>query len=677
MKLYRTSLIIGLLILLTASCKKDFLVEKRDLSGSNEEVFKDSSMAQAYVDYVYYMFLPGNNAQSLTWNLAVGGSQFTQTTEELAGETNWNKIYSSILSTNTHALGYFGANLTSGIGNNTWTRIKQINLFLQEVDKHEGLSLTFKNRLKGQLYFWRGWQYFDLVRLYGGVPLVLTPQDPINAAENESLKVPRSTSEQTISQVNKDLDSAIALLPGKWTSGADWGRVTSGAAAALKGRVLLTWASPLFNRNDDRTRWQQAYDANLAARTLLEANGFGLFKTGGTANGNAWGEMWFPEVNNPEAVFVYGFNNATSDQTRKWNGWEQAARPREILGAGSISPTKQVVDAFPMKDGKMPGEAGTYTYDAKKFYKNRDPRFYKTFAYNGSVWPYAGNPNYRIWTYKWFNNASATTPTQTTEVAGANASSIYLNKATATNATNSHSQGTNFNLSGTDYMEIRFAEVLLNLAESAIGADRMGEGLELIKLVRERAGVENKDGNFGLSGISGRDPLFAAVLRERQVEFAYEGKRFWDLRRWMLFNNDFGTAARLGVKPLEGSRRTGYFITVKRLDGTRYNSSVSVSNGGDPLKRWGTNSANAAPVINRDSVVTNYDQYLDYLYDNHFVITEKDDLDPTTNNWKFKWYNEYYFFGIPQTLLSTSPYLEQTKGWNGISGAGTYDPLKQ
>ena len=665
------------LLMALASCKKDFLEQKRDLSGTNEEVFRDSSMAQAYIDYVYYMMLPGNNSQSMIWNLAVGGTQFTQTTDELAGETNWNREWASVLNTNAHALGYFGTNMTASVGNNTWTRIKQINVFLNEVDKHQGLSAANKNRLKGQMYFWRGWQYFDLVRLYGGVPLVLQPQDPINAAANEGLRVPRSTTSASIDQICRDLDSAKALLPGKWPNTMDWGRITSGAAAAMKGRVLLTWASPQFNPNDDHARWQKAYDANLEAKTLLEASGFGLFQTGGTANGTAWGNMWFTEVNNPEAVIVYGFNNAVSDQTRKWNGWENAVRPRDIQGGGSISPTKQLVDAFPMKDGKMPGQS-EYTYNQNKFYKDRDPRFYKTFAYNGALWPYSQNPNYRIWTYRWYPNASATLPTATTEIAGANASGIYLNKATATSASNTHAQGNNFSLSGTDYMEMRFAEVLLNLAESAIGADRLAEGIELIKQVRERAGVENKDGSYGLSGINGRDPLFAAVLRERQIELAYEGKRFWDLRRWMLFNNDFGTAARLGMETLDGKRRTGYFIYVKRADGTRYNSSTAAANGGDPLKRWGTNAANAAPVINRDSTVANFDAYLDYLYDNHFQVIVKDDLDPTANNnsWRFKWYNEYYYFGLPQTILNTSPYLEQTKGWNSLTGNGSFDPLK-
>jgi SusD family. len=119
------------------------------------------------------------------------------------------------------------------------------------------------------------------------------------------------------------------------------------------------------------------------------------------------------QTDNPEGVLVWVFNSVTGDQVQRNNGWENAIRPKEILGAGSVGATKQMVDAFPMKDGKMPGDpSSAYTYDPQKFYKNRDPRFYKTFAYNGALWPYGGNPNYRVWTYFWHNNASSANPRQ-------------------------------------------------------------------------------------------------------------------------------------------------------------------------------------------------------------------------------------------------------------------------
>lgn len=665
------------LVVVFAACKKDFLAEKRDMTGINEEVFQDPLMAKAYVDYVYGLFQPADNAIAFVINQTNANGTFsdayTKTTEEMAGQTDFNREWPSITINQNHANQYFGQRMTASIANNTWTRLRQINLFLDNVDKH-GLPEQTRTELKGQLLFWRAYQYFELFRLYGGVPIVLTAQNPIQPDGDESNQVQRSSSSETLEQIVKDLDDAAAMLPGKWPA-TDWGRITSGGAAAFKGRVLLTWASPLFNRGDDVARWQRAYDANKEAKTLLESNGFGLYKVGSLANAEAWEKMWFVQTNNPEAVIVYNFNNVTSDQTQRNNGWEQAARSRELLGGGSVNPTKQMVDAFPMKDGKMPGSS-TYTYNANKFYKDRDPRFYKTFVYNGSLWPYGGNTGFRQWTYSWFTTtaaANSNAPNRSTEPQGGNGVGIYLRKATDPNASNAAG---NFGFSSTDFMELRFAEVVLNLAEAAIGANKLGEGIDGIKAIRERAGVENKDGSFGLSGINSRDQLFAAVLNERKIELAYEGKRFWDLRRWMLFNNSAGTLTRLGMQPIDGTRRTGYWIYVKNTNGSKY-----VHASKDPLIKNGTDAT--APIVERQPAtfppgVTNMEQYIDYLYDNHFVVIEKDNIDPTSPaNWKFKWYNQFYFFGLHQNILSSSPYLQQTKGWPDLVGAdGTFDPLQ-
>src|SRR5690606_27142494 len=227
------------------ACKDDFLREKRDLNGVNEDVFKDPMLAQAYVDYVYFMFQPGDNGYGFTQiQDGVRGQfseNFTKTTEEFAGQTNWNREWAAISNNEGHALEYFGEKMpVGGTQNNTWTRIRQINMFLANIDKY-GLPEETRNKLKGQVLFWRAWQYFQLVKLYGGVPIVLEPQSPISGSPEEN-EVPRSKSSEVFEQIVKDLDAAVSMLPGKW-EGNDYGRITSGAAAALKGRALLTWAS--------------------------------------------------------------------------------------------------------------------------------------------------------------------------------------------------------------------------------------------------------------------------------------------------------------------------------------------------------------------------------------------------------------------------------------------------
>ena len=526
---------IGLFTILTTfslvSCNDDFLAEKADYGGVNEQVFQDASLAGAYVDYIYKSILPPDNAAAMTWDLAAGGNDnFSKTSDELFGETAYNKTYATLNAT-TNSLPYLGTRMGTSIANNTWTRLKQINIFLNEVDKYSGIDEAKKNLLKGQLYFWRAWQYYDMVKLYGGVPLVLTSQNPILDAASDS-QIPRSSTSACIEQIVADLDMAKSLLPGKWPT-ADWGRITSGAAAAFKGRVLLTWASPLFNPNDDTARWQRAYDANLAAKTLLETNGSALFSTGGTANGKAWGDMWFKEQDNSEAVIVYGFNNSITDQTKRNNGWEKACRSKEVTGSGSLAPTKQIVDAFPMADGTS--IVGNASYNPVLFYKGRDPRFAKTFAYNGATWGYAEKTTFKQWTYSYTKSGAASaTPTTFTETLGDNKTAIYLCKSTNPLASNASS----FAYSGTDFMEMRFAEVVLNLAESAIGINKLSEGKDLIRTIRVRAGIVVGSSDYGLATVSSRDQHFAAVLNERKIELAYEGKRFYDLRRWKLFDTN-------------------------------------------------------------------------------------------------------------------------------------------
>jgi hypothetical protein len=323
-----------------------------------------------------------------------------------------------------------------------------------------------------------------------------------------------------------------------------------------------------------------------------------------------------------------------------------------------------------MADGKMPGASAVYAYDMDKFYKNRDPRFYKTFVYNGALWPYNEDEDYRHWSYRWYRKAGDAAPAATTETNGANASGIYMCKATNPDASNSD----NFSVNGMDVMEIRFAEVILNLAESAIGIGNITEGLNGIVEIRERAGVENLDGSYGLAGGMSRDQAFAAVLNERKIELAYEGKRYWDLRRWMLFDDTYGTVSRLGMEPIDGMRRQGVYIVVQNTPGSFYYGNTDPMRGDD---------GSSAPVIDRAPEaypvgINNEEEYLDYLYENHFDVLVKDDLDPTNpKDWAYTWFDEYYFFGLNDEILSASPYLQQTKGWNSINGEGTFDPLAE
>ncbi|MEL0456048.1 RagB/SusD family nutrient uptake outer membrane protein [Flavobacteriaceae bacterium SZ-1-7] len=644
-------LIILLTIVFLSGCSTDFIEEKKNYQKVDVEIYQYESLATRYVDYIYNQMLPSGTVTMAAWSKAAADNSdvpgrgnptiFAKATDEVIGEVDINKEWAEISPLNNHCLKSLGVPLRNP-SNNAYTRIRYCNLYINNVAIYSKLDKDFENQVLGQLYFWRAWQYFDLVRLYGGIPIVLeeqplTANDPIN-------QTPRSSAEEVINQIVSDLEMSQSLLENaRPYTAEEAGRITAAAAAALKGRVLLTWASPLFNRNDDQTRWQRAYDANLEAYNVCLTAGKGLDPD--------WKNMWFAD-NGMESIFAFGFNNyaANSGEIQKNNYTEYQTRSVPQGGNAGLVPTKNVMDAFPMADGTPYNPNGNLNH----FYRNRDPRFYYTFAYNGSIWPYKESSNYKNWTYYWFPLAPNPQGPKIATNTPFHITGIYLRKFT----NDASSQTNSYRNNGDDYMEIRFAEVVLNLAESAVGINNLADAKGYIGEVRERAGIQNLDGQYGLSSLSTRDQLFAAVINERKVEFAYENKRFFDLRRWMLYNDDFGTCTQLNQTPIEGSRRQGYY-TFAKSDASNYYVGIP-----DPFK--GAN----APVINRDATsypngITSYSEYVDYLYDNHFEVVVRDEGIEVPTDFTFKWYNEYYFFGIYQNLLDTAPYLQQTQGWGG------------
>jgi hypothetical protein len=599
MKLSNNIFIFFASLLLIAGCSK--VLDKSDLSAlTPDQVYNDSILARTYIDYIYEQNLPpwGGTA-GLAANLS----------EETSGDT---KYFEGTLVANDVA--DFG---TANNANSNYGKIRAINTFISNVDKGT-LSTSWKNTLKGQALFFRAWRYFELVKLYGGVPLILEPLEAVGVEAKEAAFFPRNKTSEVIAQIATDLNMSADLLPGKWTTNLEvnWGRITKGAALALKSRALLYYASPQFNPTDKAERWQAVYDAAKAAKTTLTANGFGL--------NASFENMWFQERNNPEAVFITGYNNSSSDQPRKNNGYDNSTRPAFAgTSGGSNQPTKQLVDAFPMKDGKKIGESTRYPYDSQLYYKNRDPRFDKTIAYNGSTWTLNGVP-YRFWTYLEGTTATPLLPPPTPAIRVTTTTGFYLRKAIDPAVAAGNAQ-----YSGTDWMEIRFTEVLLNLAEAAAGVNKLDEAYTELKAIRARAGIEaGTDGLYGLKAGMSRKEMIEAVLYERQIELAFEGKRYWDMRRHKLFET-----------VLNGTRRTGVTITFK--------PSPTMTAAQFQLQRDAMN--------------------LDDAYKNYFTIASKI-LD---TRYAINWKPEYYFFALPLAAIDNNPKLEQTKGWNG-----TFDPLQ-
>jgi hypothetical protein len=591
-----------------SSCEK--VLDKENLGQSTPElVFQDSTLANLNLSFIYNQNLPEWGDPLINPTINTNNNNVTNffnvsgLTEEAY---NSNRILAGTLQPSDVG-GEFGTGLSA---TNNYGKIRTINMFLGYV-RNGPLPTGTKGRLRGQAQFFRAWRYFQLVRQYGGVPLVMTPLNGVGSEARDLTYLPRNTTSQTFAAIAADLDSAAQTLPGKWTANSDWGRVTKGTALALKGRVLMYAASPQFTSTD---KWQAAYDANVLAKSTLVANGARLH--------NSFDQLWFQEVGNPEAVFVSSYNTATGDQLRRNNGYDNSTRPAiNGTGGGSNQPTWEMVQAFPMLDGKKRTETGRYTYSDQLFYKNRDPRFDKTIAYNGSTWPLNGNTGYRLWTYFRPNGSS----TQTVEVGNPTNTGFYTRKAI--NPTASASEVT---FLGTDWIEIRFAEVLLNLAESACGVNKLNEAYTELKAIRARAGIEaGGDGMYGLKANMTRAEMFDAILYERQIELAFEGKRFWDLRRWRK------------MESLNGTLRTGRTITLK-------------STG-----------------VPADFATTRDTRNLDDIYTNYFTITPKVLETTPILSGGIKWDAKYYFFPLPQAALDNNNQLQQNRDWGG-----SFDPMQ-
>jgi hypothetical protein len=589
------------LLMLLTSCEK--VLDKVDLGAANPAlVFGDSTLANLNLSVIYDQNLPGWAGQG---NIGLNSINPSNLSDECAN-TNISSLEARLLegTLQPNDIQDFGTGLSP---TNNYGKIRLINSFLRDANRGSLLQGT-KNRLRAQAYFFRAWRYFDLVRLYGGVPLITKPLDAVGEDARAAAYLPRNTTAETFALIKSDLDSAIMFLPGRWTA-AEWGKITKGAAAAFKARALLYYASPQFNPSNNSARWQDAYDASKQAVAILSANGYSLHPS--------FDQLWFTEsASNQEAVMITGFNTATGDQVRKPNGYDNSARPAYTgTGGGSWQPTWDIVSAFPMLDGKKPGQSTKYSYTQQLFYKNRDPRFDKTIAYNGATWPLNGNNNYKLWTYLEKGKSVERTATST---------GFYTRKAINPTVATGDAQYV-----GTDWIEIRYAEVLLNLAESACGTNRLPEAYDQLKAIRKRAGIEaGADGNYGLKAGMSQAEMLEAILYERQIEFAFEGKRFWDLRRHKLFESTLNNKRRRRVE-------------------------IALKTTGVPSDFTSTS---------RDNV------NLDKAYTDYFDVTLKD-IDTRTT---LKWDSKYYFFALPQQAIDNNPSLKQTLGWP----AGSFDPLQ-
>ena len=730
-------------VLALSACSDQFLEDKRNFDNVTTDMYNYIEGANGRLNDLYAWCLPqvGDLTEGTTYlSVAMGNADIAgQSTEEYTGFSDFvnpEKELSSVSITNRVPDYYMGSNNNIQIA--VYGRIRNVNDFIAGVSG-SSLSDAQKQTMLGQAYFLRAWCYYNLVKWYGGVPIVTEVQDPV--PENFT---PRATTRQTIEFILADLDRAAAMLAsqtmqGGWT-GADYGRVTTGTALALKGRVLVLWASPLFNRKGDASRWQTAYSVMKAELDSINSCGYGLYQTGSNVNGSDFAAQFLTSGQNPEAVFVALYNNIVGDglDNQKNNRWERDIRPANT-GGGGKSAGLALIEQFPMADGRMPDLSGLsatsmgqrtykstyrklersqYAYDEFAPYMNRDPRFYRTFAFPGFRWAYQGdatvrdahNPAYNggkdyvLWNYVWYVDLNDQGNPESGNSFGADnlmtskqgvyvrkkSDDLDVNVAPLYQYVGADTKGAAPFYSAAPLIELRYAEVLLNLAEAACMAGDMAYAVEQLQKIRARAGYTAANG-YGLQAnlASDKAACMSAILYERQIELAYEGKRFDDCRRWMLFDGGEGqaqlksdwalsgeitnTCTWLGFTPLNGQRRERLeFRTADKYD-------VGTDQwDGDPLLNAGTERP-AAVDFRQADLATQLDSLRAWYADNLVATYKPGDARDSQKNAEYITFRpNYYLLGFSSGTMTHNARLEQTIGWqdyNNGNADGTFDPL--
>lgn len=411
-------------------------------------------------------------------------------------------------------------NAKSAIWNDSYAAIRAVNFYLKasqgrtfegnKYDQDYEEQFVRFERYQYEVRFLRAYYYFNLVRQYGDVPFTL---NVLTAAEANSLS--RTSYDEVLQFIVDECDAIVDKLPVSYTNLSDkanneTGRVGKIAVMALKARTLLYWASPLFNKTSDSNLWKQAATASKAVIDACAANN----KTLGSYT-SLWGTESYSAS---EAIFMRRIGDS--------NSLEAANFPIGVEGGKSGNcPTQTLVDAYEMKSTGLAWDEAGSGYSENNPYLDRDPRFAMTIAKNGDEkWP-----TYNASPLEIFEGGLNASP-----IPGATTTGYYLKKyldASVDLRPNSS------NTKRHSWVTYRLGEFYLNYAEAVFNylgsADAKDatftmSAREAVNIIRNRTGVAMPAFPLGMSNSA----FLKKYKNERMVELAFEGHRFWDVRRW-------------------------------------------------------------------------------------------------------------------------------------------------
>ncbi|SHG44272.1 Starch-binding associating with outer membrane [Flavobacterium fluvii] len=543
MKIYKYLILPAFIAIVAISCEKDgVLTNSTQTDIFDEQVWTDSLKTTQVLTAVYSGL--GPETMLVRINTSNSLSEYSDESDERWVASNSNPPVAAFQK------GTMSASSIPQPFNTTWSdnyvNIRRANLFLSRVDEAP-LSAGTKKRMKAEARFLRAYYYHMLMKHYAGVPIieeVLTIDGDFN--------LPRNTYEECVNFVTSELDLAAADLPVDYIAagkGQDYGRATRGACLALKARVLLFAASPLFNGgaakpnpvfgypSNDPSRWAKAADA---AKAVMDSGNYSLLQ--GTNGNNSTAEgyylLYLTRIN-PEMILarLTGSNRSL----------ESSHLPKSRGGGFHTHLNAHYVNAFPMSNGKAITDPLS-GYNPQNPYINRDPRFYRSVIYNGAKWLNPSN-SLKQPVYTFVGEPTGMDGLIDPWVGINSGTGYYNRKCMSEDLTGTSGGAQHF------FPFLRYGEILLNYAEAkneSLSAPDASVYNALIDL-RKRAGITaGADGKYGLKTGMTQDEMRQIIRDERRIELSFEDHRFWDIRRWKIGTSTYGKklrAMKIVLKP--------------------------------------------------------------------------------------------------------------------------------
>lgn len=506
-------------ILFLGACSKQGFLEQTETSDLNEEVvFSDSAYTMNFLSGIY------SEIGFVTWPKRFGGGGLDASTDEAEG--------AGLGTVNTFiqfATGTVNSNIiTKDAWSTSYTNIRRANLLLKNLDQAK-FGPAIKVRVRAEARFLRAYYYFMLLEHYAGIPLM---GDSVYKATDE-IPTQRNSFAECVEYIVSECDKAAEDLP--WIhAGEDYGRINKAACYGLKSRVLLYAASPLFNGGgaglvhdgplkgvvgyptEDGSRWQRAEEA---AAQIIASEQYALHINNDQELGFGFYELF--QLRKNSEYLLAKMQESNSDLEGIWNP------PTFGVSSPGAYPYLETVNAFGMRNGLSIDDPDS-GYDPKAPYDNRDPRLANTITRDQSmVFHRDGLTKRPVNIYIDKTNPNNITSSQDAIYKGT-PTGYYTYKMVHRDVAADW-----FNTYTPRCLPIfRYAEVLLNFAEArneSISAPDQPV-YEAVEAIRERAGLDP----FSLPAGLTQAEMRLIIRNERQKELAFEGHRFFDVRRWKI-----------------------------------------------------------------------------------------------------------------------------------------------